>query len=120
MSKRADPPTRWKTIEELTVEEHLQRMQAMNRGEPEPRFESEAYLAAKRLALAGAGLEPDDDGPPPNLEELTAAEEEAWLRARIAKRRSEAAGESEPAAESDDLEAMSVDDHLAAIRRQQQ
>ena len=127
MSKRADPPTRWKTIEELTVEEHLRRMQAMNRGEPEPQFESETYKAAKRQALAVAGLEPDDDGPPPNPDDYVTVERELE---GMQRRRREERGEPEPEPDDElpasvadpelpaDVESWTVDDHLTAMRRQ--
>jgi len=62
-----DPPRRYKTDDELTVEELLERDRAQEAGRP-VKFETDEYRAAKRQALTDAGLEPDEptdiDGPP--------------------------------------------------------
>ena len=61
----SDPPLRYADISEYTVEQHVQRLQALKRGEPEPRFEREEYRIARRQALEAAGLA--DDTPPDEL-----------------------------------------------------
>jgi hypothetical protein len=52
-----DTTERFKPLEELSPDEHLKRMQARNRGEPEPEFERPEYTEARRKALKDAGLE---------------------------------------------------------------
>ena len=58
---------RYKTAEELTGDEHLAQEQARRRGKPVPRFETDEYREARRVALDAAGLsdEPDDDDDKP-------------------------------------------------------
>jgi hypothetical protein len=52
-----DELRRYREIEELTVEEHAERLQARNRNEPEPRFETTEHREAKAEALRDAGLD---------------------------------------------------------------
>jgi hypothetical protein len=72
-------PRRWKTIEELNVGEHVQRMNALRAGDPEPRFEREEYRLARREALDDAGFA-DDDADDQALEDMTAADHARQIR----------------------------------------
>jgi hypothetical protein len=78
----AQTPRHYKTVDELTPDEHAQVIAAEHRNEAPPRFETDDYKQARAEALRDAGF--DDD------------------------------------AEDDDaLEDMSVEQHLAQIRRHQ-
>ena len=48
---------RYKQVDELSTDEITQRLQARNRNEPEPQFETPEYKQAKAEALRDAGLE---------------------------------------------------------------
>ena len=54
-------PKRFKAPEELTIDEQVATLQAARRGQPAPKFESDAYRRARREVLSDAGLEADDD-----------------------------------------------------------
>lgn len=74
MSKATKPPRRFKTIEELDVGEHIQRMNALRAGAPEPTFERPEYREHRRQALAAAGIEDESDAGEKPIEEMTAAD----------------------------------------------
>jgi len=48
---------RYKQVDELSTDEIAQRLQARNRNEQAPRFETSEYKQAKAEALRDAGLE---------------------------------------------------------------
>lgn len=73
MTDNHDPPKRFLEPHELSVDQHVARLQALKRGEAEPKFESAEYLAAKRQALLDRGLEPDDE---PTVDWSTASVDE--------------------------------------------
>jgi hypothetical protein len=75
-----DAPRRHKTDEELSVDEHLQRIQAEGRGETWRRPETAEYVEARREALAAAGLEPDDDPAEKAPEDMTAEDHVRAMR----------------------------------------
>lgn len=79
-----EPPKRFLEVTELSVEQLIRREQARKRGEPEPRFESPEYLAAREQLLRERGYEDDAE---------------------------------HPTDEPTDLESLSIDDHLSAIRK---
>jgi hypothetical protein len=55
-----DKPKRFRDRDELTMDQELAVQQAARRGESAPKFETDEYRAARREALADAGLEPED------------------------------------------------------------
>lgn len=76
-------PRRWKTDDELDPDEHRQRLSADRRHQDPPRFETDAYKAHRREALAAAGID-EGDGPGEGkpLEEMTPDQHLADLRGR--------------------------------------
>ena len=74
MSKATKPPRRFKTVEELDVGEHIQRMNALRADEPEPTFERAEYREHRRQVLAAAGIEDESEAGAKPLEEMTAAD----------------------------------------------
>jgi hypothetical protein len=52
-----ESPRRYKTPDELTTDEIAQRLQARNRNEAEPKFETAEYQEARAEALRDAGFE---------------------------------------------------------------
>ena len=63
----AKPPRRYKTHDELTVDEHVQVLQSDRRRGPgeEKRFETEEYRSYRAEVLRAAGLEDEDDDAAP-------------------------------------------------------
>ena len=57
----SDPPRRFKEMEELTPAEHAARQLANKRGEPAPRFETDAYRERRAEVLADHGLEDHEE-----------------------------------------------------------
>jgi hypothetical protein len=68
------PPERYKSADELSVDEMLRVVQAARRGSPEPKFERDDYRAYKANALRAAGLtdeaDASDPGAAPDLENM--------------------------------------------------
>jgi hypothetical protein len=51
-----DLPPRFKSEQELSAEQHLQRLQAEARGEPPPEFENPEYARRRADVLRAAGF----------------------------------------------------------------
>ena len=68
-----DQPRRFKSRDELSIEEEVQVQQAERRGEQTPHFEREEYRDARREAVREAGLEPEEEPTTgeKSLEEMT-------------------------------------------------
>jgi hypothetical protein len=66
---------RYKTREELTLDEELAVVQAQRADKPQPRFETAEYRQARREALEDAGLDPgEEDTGPVDPAEMTPAQ----------------------------------------------
>ncbi len=71
-AKLGEPPRRFKTMEELTTDEHFERIQAQGRQAPEPQFETDEYREYRATVSRAASLKDDDDpADKPSLEEMS-------------------------------------------------